>query len=206
MKRNYSIQKLADYLPNGSYELVVQWFEKFPVHLQITKPRSRILGNYRNPVPPEVVHLITINRDLNPYSFLVTLLHELAHMVTYIQYQHRVKSHGVEWKANFSNILKDYIGKSILPTDIELALVQSIDDIKASTCGNEVLYKALAKYDDNNLGLIHANEMIVGDRFVTKNNLVFKILSFKRTRLLCLNLMDNKQYLVPGIMLVKRID
>ena len=39
-------------------------------------------------------HRISVNGNLNKYSFLITLIHELAHLLTFTQYKNRVDPHG----------------------------------------------------------------------------------------------------------------
>src|ERR1051325_9211095 len=88
---------LAAYLPEGAFENVVHYLHLYRVHLTVTKERKSILGDYRNAVNGKN-HRITVNGNLNKYAFLITLLHELAHLLTYNQYGHRVVAHGKEWK------------------------------------------------------------------------------------------------------------
>ena len=58
---------------------------------------------------------ITVNGDLNPYSFLITTIHEFAHLVTFEEYQGRVKPHGKEWQLTYSKMLYPVIEDGGLP-------------------------------------------------------------------------------------------
>ncbi|HAD34265.1 MAG TPA: hypothetical protein DCF44_07170 [Chitinophagaceae bacterium] len=45
---------------------------------------------------------MSVNGNLNSYHFLITLLHEIAHMLVWEQFRNRVKPHGLEWKHVFA--------------------------------------------------------------------------------------------------------
>ena len=44
---------------------------------------------------------ITINNNLNEYGFLITALHEFAHLLVYEKYKNKVHPQGSEWKKLF---------------------------------------------------------------------------------------------------------
>src|SRR4051794_33119130 len=92
----HPMHALAAYLPKGSFENVVHYLHHYKVHLTVTKERRSVLGDYRNAVSGKN-HRITVNGNLNKYAFLVTLLHELAHLLTHEKYGHRAAAHGKEW-------------------------------------------------------------------------------------------------------------
>ena len=56
---------------------------------------------------------ITINNDLNKYRFLITLIHEMAHLVTFKDMP-RSKPHGKEWKINFQRLMLPFLHPEIL--------------------------------------------------------------------------------------------
>ena len=62
-----------------------------------TSERNSRYGDYTAPRNGQN-HLITVNHNLNKYAFLITLVHEVAHLVTYNNHRHRVSPHGGEWK------------------------------------------------------------------------------------------------------------
>ena len=39
-----------------------------------------------------------MNNNLNKYSFLITITHEIAHMMIWEKHQNKVDPHGEEWK------------------------------------------------------------------------------------------------------------
>ena len=96
-KQEAPILQLQDYLPEGSFEEVVFYLQQYKVHLTISRQRQSILGDYRH-AHTNKNHRISVNGNLNKYSFLITLLHELAHLFTFEKYGNRVQSHGRERK------------------------------------------------------------------------------------------------------------
>ena len=111
-KQEAPLHQLKAYLPEGSFDAVVEYLLHYKVQLTITKERKSVLGDYRNSHANEN-HRISVNGNLNKYAFLVTLLHELAHLFTYERFGHRVSAHGQEWKNEFSKILAEFLLKKV---------------------------------------------------------------------------------------------
>src|SRR5690606_32853999 len=95
-------EALKNYIPEASFDLLMQYILHYKVKLTITRKRKTILGDYRHP-HGNLGHRISINENLNRYAFLITLLHEMAHLLTYEKYGNRVKSHGKEWKTAYAD-------------------------------------------------------------------------------------------------------
>src|SRR3954468_14514716 len=138
------MQALAAFLPENTYPYVVEYLHRYKVHLTVAKARSSVLGDYRNAYKDKH-HRITVNGNLNKYAFLITLLHELAHLLTFEQYGHRVNAHGKEWKKIYGLLLADFITKKIFPADIEYELKHSLSNPAASSCAEEGLMRILRK-------------------------------------------------------------
>ena len=79
-KKESPLQQLNVYLPEGSFEDVVTYLHEYKVHLTVTRERKSVLGDYRNSHSNRN-HRISVNGNLNKYSFLITLLHELGHLL-----------------------------------------------------------------------------------------------------------------------------
>ena len=141
-----NISKLTPYLPAGSHEYVAEIFVKYTFKFIISKPRQTKLGDYRF-YPQERRHVITVNGNLNPYAFLITFIHEVAHMVVKIHYTHKVAPHGKEWKNEFKRLMLPMIKQHVFPTSIEKVLLSHMKNPKASSCADPTLYKALRIYD-----------------------------------------------------------
>jgi hypothetical protein len=70
---------ILQYLPPGTEPHVADLLGGLPLHVRLARPRRTKLGDHRPPGRGWSVHRITINDDLNPYAFMTTLLHEIAH-------------------------------------------------------------------------------------------------------------------------------
>src|SRR5215471_17479909 len=100
-KAEHPLHTLAEFLPANSFEQVAEYLNLYKVHLTITRQRRSVLGDYRNAVHGKN-HRITINGNLNSFAFLITLIHELAHLLAFEQYGNRINAHGREWKHIYS--------------------------------------------------------------------------------------------------------
>jgi SprT protein len=83
------------------------------IDFQIVKPRKRVLGTcYRNK------NIITINNNLDKYSFLIVTLHEFAHFFANKNSTQKIAPHGKQWKEEYSKLLKEYLYKGVFPKQI----------------------------------------------------------------------------------------
>src|SRR5215218_9413611 len=146
-KTEHPLQALNDYLPPNTFLPVAAYLQQYKVHLTVARERKSILGDYRN-AHNNRNHRISVNGNLNKFSFLITLLHELAHLLTFEKFDNSVSSHGKEWKTIFGQLLAQFIEHNIFPPDIKSSLLQSLHSPAASSCADEVLLKTLKKYDE----------------------------------------------------------
>ena len=151
-KQEAPLHQLKQYLPEGSFEEVAHYLQHYKVQLTITRERKSVLGDYRNSFADKN-HRISVNGNLNRYAFLITLLHELAHLFTYERFGHRVQAHGKEWKNEYSKILAQFLLKKIFPEDIHRALLKTLQNPAASSCADTTLLRVLHKYDDKKEGI-----------------------------------------------------
>lgn len=169
---------LQEYLPEAALPTIVKWLVKYKVYLKITRKRVTKLGDYRPPSRGHG-HRISINHDLNPYSFLDVMVHELAHLVTHEQYHRTVKPHGREWKSNYQDLMQVFLGKEIFPHDLEKAIEGYFQNPSASSCTDDHLYKAFKKYDappsilPNGFKKAFVEDLVEGTKFVTATGQVF---------------------------------
>src|ERR1700712_3546147 len=157
-KRESPLGGLGAFIPEESLEEVISYLQQYKVHLTITRERKSILGNYRNKIFDQN-HRITINGNLNKQSFLITLLHELAHLLAYEKYGPGVPPHGVQWKKEYGLILSKFIVKKVFPPDIENILMSNLQNQAASSCADIHLTRALRKYDTRKDGLFLIEEL-----------------------------------------------
>ena len=203
-KKESPIAALTRFLPPGTFSFIAPFFQQHTIHLTLTRHRRSLHGDYRPPSRAHPYHRISVNATLNPYSFLVTLLHELAHLTTVVQWGMKVAPHGPEWKDEFRKILRPLMGNSVLPQDIAQALQVYFTNPAASTCTDPQLYKALARYDAPEEGRMHADEVAIGGRFQLGGR-TFEKLEHLRTRSRCKDVATGRIYFVQGIAQVKVI-
>lgn len=139
---------LKKYLPEQSVELIAEWIITFDFKLKIKKERSTRLGDYTSP-RNGLNHTITINHNLNKYAFLITLVHEVAHLVTYNHYKNTVSPHGKEWKQNFQQLIKPFLTPDIFPLEVFSALRNYMQNPAASSCSDIQLLRTLKLHDEN---------------------------------------------------------
>lgn len=187
-------EELKKFIPAGSYDSLLHSILQYKVQLTLTRERKTVLGTYIHPFKDKG-HRITVNSNLNQYSFLVTLLHELAHLYTYEAYKGKVSSHGAEWKSMFSQILKEYLQKDIFPKDVAVAITKSLKNPGASTCADIPLQLALKKYDPKIEGMFMVQELPSGQLFMLSDGRIFEKGDKQRTRYKCKELNTGKFYL-----------
>ena len=197
-KQEAPLLQLQSYLPEGSFEEVLHYLQTHKVHLTISRKRQSVLGDYRHAVGGKT-HRISVNGNLNKYAFLITLLHELAHLFTYDQFGHRVLAHGPEWKNEYSKILAKFLLKKIFPTDIQKALLTTLQNPAASSCGDEKLLRVLHQYDEKKAGMTLVEALPEGAIFKIKGERIFKKGEKVRKRFKCIEVSTGKLYLFSAV-------
>ena len=204
--KEHPMQALSGYLPDGSFEKVVQYLHHYKVHLTITKQRKSVLGDYRHAGGWGSNHQISINGNLNKFEFLINLLHELAHLLTFELHKNKVEPHGKEWKNQFSRLLIDFVQQKIFPSDIEKALQRSIINPAATANGETDLLLVLRKYDPTKKeGYVFVIDVPEGAVFQTDNGKVFRKGEKRRKRYTCVEIKTGLQYSFSAISEVRLI-
>lgn len=203
-RKEFSLITLADYLPAGTYDQVARYLNRYQVQLTITRKRNTVLGDYRHP-DSQGGHRITVNGDLNRYAFLITLLHEIAHLVTYVRYGYNVSPHGREWKMVFGRILREFIGKSFMPEDIERAVVAYMENPSARTCVDEELIRTLRRYDSHRNGFCFVEDIEEGDLFKAADGRIYRRGKKIRKRYECRDIRNRRTYLFSPVYEVERV-
>ncbi len=197
-KQEAPLNQLQSYLPAGSYEEVAYYLHHYKVQLTITRERKSILGDYRHSFADKN-HRISVNGNLNSYSFLITLLHELAHLFTYERFGHRVSAHGTEWKTEYGKILAQFLLKKIFPADIEKVLLQTLKNPAASSCADDGLLRVLRKYDSKKENSLLVESLPQGTLFKIKGERVFRKEEKVRKRYRCVEVKTGKVYLFSPV-------
>lgn len=201
-KNEAPLDAIRRYIPEHAAHFVLEYIRHYHVHLTITRERKSVLGDYRHATGFKA-HRISINGNLNKYSFLITLVHELAHLVTFIEHGNRVEPHGREWKRLYSLLLKDFLTPQIFPPDLLTALSQSLHDLPASSCSDERLMRLLKKYDAATNGLVMVEQVSEGAVFDAGDGKMFRKGKKLRKRYQCVELATGKLYLFSPVYEVK---
>ena len=181
---------LKVFLPEPSLQKINDWINELNVQIKITNPRRTKLGDFK--VVKDTL-FISINNDLNPYSFLITLTHELAHAFVYVKYKRGVSPHGSQWKKTFRAMMLNFLNPAIFPNDIIKVLSIHLKHPKASTCADVNLAAILKKYDDKKA--LSISDIKDGSIFSISNGKIFKKGKQLRKRYQCVECTSNKVYL-----------
>lgn len=194
--------QLSRFIPEASCEPIASMLIEYNVKLRITKKRVTKLGDYRPPGKSIGYHRISVNGDLNPYMFLLVLLHEFAHLFVWEKHKRNVKAHGDEWKMEYRELYEDFI--DYFPQNVRMIIDNHFRKLKATTCHDEYLTRHLMHMEkEGEINLL--NDLSPGDRFESHGK-KFKMIHKRRTRFLCEELISKKKYLVSGTAVVVRLN
>ncbi len=160
------------------------------IDLKIVNQRHTKHGDFRR--LPNGKMTITVNNNLNPNQFLITLVHEIAHYLTFKKYG-RVKPHGIEWKTTFRDLMLPLLRPEVFPAHVMGPLAKHLKNPKASTDSDPKLSLVL-KNNEAKVGTTFVHQIQMGEVFQYRNQ-QFKRGKLRRTRIECLNLDNQKLYL-----------
>jgi SprT protein len=192
----------ASRLPAGLLPHVAPLIAAHRVTVRLSRPRRSKLGDHRPPGRGVPHHRITVNENLNPYAFLTTLLHEIAHVTTWEKLRYRVRRyppHGKEWKREFARILEPAVAGGMLPDDITAALAAYMQNPAAASCSDRGLMLALARYDRELDDRPRVEDLEAGAVFRVGNGLVFRLHQRLRSRYQCYEIASGREYRVHGL-------
>lgn len=204
MHREHLENAIKRFIPEASVPLIASWIQEHNVHLHISEKRNTKLGDYRAPYKGST-HRISINHDLNPFDFLITLVHEFAHLSTWIKHRHQVSPHGNEWKNEYKQLIQPFMQLPIFPEDVKVALRKHFVNPSAS-CSDIHLQRVLNQYNKKKDEAITTVERIpMGAYFKLRNDSVFKKGPLRRTRFECIDTANGRLYLVSALAECKRV-
>jgi SprT protein len=185
-------------LPPGTRGYVAELLAAHPVDVRVSRPRRTKLGDHRAPSAGHRRHRISVNDGLNPYAFFTTLLHEIAHAATWERHRpgprRRLRPHGLEWKAEFEQILRPVVTGRLLPEDVGAALERSMRNPAAATCSDRTLMLALARYDTVDVAIVFVESLPAGTVFRTDDGRQFRLGPRLRSRYRCIEQRTGREY------------
>jgi hypothetical protein len=185
-------ETLLKYLPEHAVKPVFELIVTHQVHLKIVNERQTRHGDYRKGINGK--HEITVNSSLNKYKFLITLIHEISHLVAFEKFGRNIKPHGEEWKYSFQRLMIPFIRPEIFPNNLLPLLARHFKNPSASSDTDATLALALKQYDQPN-DKNYVFELPYGSVFRIANGKIFKKIAIRTKRYECLEMSSGKLYL-----------
>ena len=184
---------LQKYVPEHAVQSVFELIVAHEVHLKIVNERVTRHGDYRKGVSGK--HEVTVNANLNKYRFLITLIHEIAHLVAFEKYGRYIKPHGDEWKMVFQRLMVPYIRPEIFPHSILPLVANHFKNPTASSDTDARLAFALKQFDERKADIHFMHEVPSGSFFRLANGRILKKKGLRVKRYECLEVKTGKLYL-----------
>ncbi len=186
------MDQILSFVPKESKTQIYKLLETSKISIKITKKRKTKHGDFRRMANGN--SLITLNISSNPYRFLITLLHELAHFKVSQSFFYRIRPHGKEWKKAYQEILLPFLKPKIFPEPLCSLLTEHMLNPKASTDRDFDLIMALKKYDPPSV-TVPIYKLKDGVKFHLENGRTFLKIQKLRTRFKCKELKNGNIYL-----------
>jgi len=183
---------LKKYLPEHAVVPVFELIKLNGVHLKIVNERKTRHGDYSKDKNGQ--HQITVNASLNKYRFLITTIHEIAHLVAFKKYGQFIKPHGLEWKHTFQQLMVPFLIPAVFPNDILPLLFRHFNNPTASSDTDAKLSIALKSYDEGEAKTL-IYEVPLGSIFSIKGGRIFKKGVLRVKRFECTEISSGKVYL-----------
>ena len=162
---------LAKYLPENAISPCFELIKYHQIHLKIVNERKTRHGDYQQ--LPNGQHLITINAGSNKYRFLITFIHEIAHLLALKKFGKSIKPHGNEWKYTFQQLMIPFISPNIFPSKLLGIVANHFKNPSASSDIDPILTIALKDFDEEK-SVIFVFEIPIGSIFRTKDGRIFQ--------------------------------
>jgi hypothetical protein len=185
-------ETLSKYIPEHAVKPVFELIVANQVHLKIVNERVTRHGDYRKGLSGK--HEITVNASLNKYRFLITLIHEISHLVAFEKFGRNIKPHGNEWKYSFQIMMVPFIRPEIFPSNLLPLLARHFKNPTASSDTDATLALALKQYDAQN-DKNYIFEIPYGCVFRIPNGKIFKKIALRVKRYECIEVNSGRIYL-----------
>lgn len=192
-----------DFIPLAAQDKVSDLLNHEPVLVKVVKKRRTKHGDFRK-LPSGKIQ-ITVNENENPFRFLITLLHEIAHHIAFQEYGFRIAPHGRKWKNTFNSIAQPFLLSSIFPSPLLEVFQHHLKNPKASSDTDIQLSLALKSFDPST----HKKaifELPAMAKFKLDKGRVFQKVRKQRKRYLCTELSSGKSYLFQPTAEVDQIE
>jgi len=170
--------------------------ERSHTEIFFVRPRRSKLGDFRG-ICGRKPNYISINNNLNADTFLMVLLHEVAHAFVFNEWGNRIKPHGRAWKATYSKLLEDFIRFEAFSKEAIPLIQQYASSPRASLGADVKLMKALLNNKSGPYSFIE--DLPEGRHFATIDGRRFVKLARIRKNYKCQCLSSKKLYAFPPL-------
>ena len=186
-------ETLSKYIPEHAVKPVFELIVANQVHLKIVNERVTRHGDYRKGLSGK--HEITVNASLNKYKFLITLVHEISHLVAFEKFGRNIKPHGNEWKYSFQRLMIQFIRPEIFPHSVLPLVANHFRNPTASSDTDARLAFALKQFDERKSDIHFMHEVPNGSLFRIKNGRIFQKNGLRVKRYECLEVKTGRLFL-----------
>jgi len=180
------------YIPDLAIDPCLELLGSHRVEVKVVNHRVSKHGDYRK--NPSGYHQITVNSSLNPYRFLITLIHEIAHLRAFEMYGRRIKPHGSEWKQTFKELMLPFLRPDIFPSELLPHLAKHFINPNSSSAVDAKLSLALNRFDEKE-ERIYLLDLPQGSVFAIHNGRQFKKGQQRVKRFECAEMHSGRVYL-----------
>jgi SprT protein len=195
MRRQELEEILNQHVPATTVAYCLSLWDKHPFKFKLRKSRQTKVGDFicRQGHEPE----ITVNHDLHPFLFLITYIHEVAHLDVHHTHGRKGDPHGTEWKDSFRRLLQPVMTTEIFPKDLLKQLSVHMENPKASSFSDPELTQALRSHDPKWSRTTILSEIPEGSVFGLRGKW-FRKGPLQRTRFVCKEVGTKRTFFVPA--------
>ena len=183
-------------MPKEAEDYCVRLWRQYGFRLKLSNHRRSKWGDYRYRKSADGTeqHQISVNRTLPAEAFLLTYLHEVAHLIAFQQHGFHIRPHGAEWKRCFRQLLHPVLSQPMVLAEVQLPLQRYAQNPKATVHADGALLRALLRDKplDGNIPLASVAEQ---EQFVFQGRKFLKE-KVRRTRALCREVTSGKRYTI----------
>ena len=201
------LSQLPQYVPASALGYCLQLHQQFPFGFRIVRSRLSRFGDFRA-LSNGTTH-ITVNADLNPYAFLITYIHEVAHCAVYHTHKRTGKPHGRTWQVQFQRFMAPLLTETVFPADVLTPLRHYMARPAATTSAQSALMQALQQYNAQPVGLVDGQrqlrQLAEGQAFQLQKKRYVRG-KLRRTRIVCREIQSGRSYAILADVPVTLVD
>ena len=199
MDQSTVLPLLQKHIPAPAVSYCLALWQEHPFQLTLRSKRVSKVGDFtcRHDKNPR----ITVNADSHPFLFLITYVHEVAHLRTHRENGWKVAPHGKEWKTAFRHLCTPLLQMDVFPHELNQALERHLLHPKASSFSDTHLNKTLRRFDPRLNGSTTLAEIPEGSQFEIRGRW-FTRGKQKRTRIVCRDLHSRRNYLISSSVII----